>query len=468
MSSGSLVTTSATSATPRDAQAALADASYQRELDGGLLLRWSTAQDVEGLARLCAEAFRDEEADPPNTYFGHWAEDLMSGRHPLAGPGDFALVEDTATGEIVACAVLMRQTWEYDGITFPVGRPEAVATKLGYRNRGLIRAIFELLHARCDARGDLAVGITGIYYYYRQFGYEYALDLGGSRRIAMTAIPALAADTTEPYTLRAAMLDDLPRVMALYEHDRARALVSAVIDEPTWRWIIAGMHPETDENWLTQLIVDGDQRAVGYVLTARARYGNTFTIRGLVVDEGVPTVTVLPSLLRALAAQASAMRAPHPRTQIATILSLVLGRAHPAYDALPASAPVVALPPYAWYVRVADLPALITHIAPALERRLTGSVVEGYTGEVKLSFYRGGLRLVFEAGRLTTAEGWAPGAWDAGNAAFPPLVFLQLLFGHHSLAALQAIYPDIWVNDSVRPLLESLFPARLSWALPLD
>ncbi|HEX5441869.1 MAG TPA: GNAT family N-acetyltransferase, partial [Ktedonobacterales bacterium] len=399
MSSGSLVTTSTTS---RDAKATLADATYQRALDGGLLLRWSTADDVEGLARLCAEAFRDEEADPPNAYFGHWAEDLMSGRHPLTGPGDFALVEDTATGDIVACAVLMRQTWEYEGISFPVGRPEAVATNVAYRNRGLIRAIFELLHARCDARGDMAVGITGIYYYYRQFGYEYALDFGGSRRIAMTAIPALATDATEPYTLRAASLDDLPRVMALYERDRARALVSAVIDEPTWRWITTGMHPDTDENWLTQVILDGDQRIVGYVLTARARYGNMFTMRGLSIDEGVAMTAVLPSVLRALAAQAAVMRAPHPRTQPATMLSLGLGRAHPAYDALPPSTPILTLPPYAWYVRVADLPAFVRRIAPALERRLAGSIVEGYTGEVKLSFYRGGLRLVFAAGRLTT------------------------------------------------------------------
>ena len=464
MSSGSL----ATSTTSRDANAALADPAYQRALDGGLLLRWSTAQDVEGLARLGADAFRDEEADPPNIYFGHWAEDLMSGKHPLADPGDFALVEDTATGEIVAGAVLMRQTWTYDGIAFPVGRPESVATKLAYRNRGLIRAIFELLHARSDARGDLVTGITGIYYYYRQFGYEYALDLGGSRRIAIGAIPPLADDTTEPYTLRAAALDDLPRIMALYDRDRARALVSAIIDEPTWRWIISGMHPETDENWLTQLILDGDQRVVGYVLTARARYGNMFTIRGLTIDEGVAMTAVLPSVLRALAAQASVMRAPHPRTRPATMLSLGLGRAHPAYDALPRSMPVVTLPPYAWYIRVADLPAFVTHIAPALERRLAGSIVEGYTGEVKLSFYRGGLRLAFESGRLASAESWAASAWDAGDAGFPPLVFLRLLFGHHSLEALQAIYPDIWVNDTVRPLLETLFPARLSWVLPLD
>lgn len=437
-------------------------------LDGGLLLRWSTAQDVEGLARLSAETFRDEEADPPNTYFGNWIEDLMSGRHPLAGPGDFALVEDTATGEIVAGAALMRQTWEYDGIAFPVGRPEAVATKLAYRNRGLIRAIFELLHARCDARGDLAVGITGIYYYYRQFGYEYALDLGGSHRVAINTIPALAADATEPYTLRAATLDDLPRVMALYDRDRARALVSAVIDEPTWRWIIAGMHPETDENWLTQLILDGGQRVVGYVLTARARYENMFTIRGLVVDEGVPMAAVLPSALRALAAQAPAMPAPHPRTPAATILSLGLGRAHPAYDALPYDWPVVKLPPYAWYLRVADLPAFVRHIAPALEQRLIGSVAEGYSGEMKLSFYRGGLRLVFEAGRLTTAEDWASSAWDTGNAGFPPLVFLRLLFGYQSVAELRAANPDVWVNHAMRLLFEALFPAWLSWTLPLD
>ena len=105
-----------------------ANPSYRRALGGGLVVRWSTQADVERLARLCADTFRDEENDPPNIDFGNWVRDLMSGRHPLAEPGDFALVEDTTTGEIVACAVLMRQTWDYGGVTFPVGRPEAVAT----------------------------------------------------------------------------------------------------------------------------------------------------------------------------------------------------------------------------------------------------------------------------------------------------------------------------------------------------
>jgi predicted acetyltransferase len=85
-----------------------------------------------------------------------------------------------------------------------------------YRNRGLIRAIFELIHARSTACGQLAQGITGLTYYYRQFGYEYALDLGGSRSVYLAAIPKLKEGQPEPYALRAATLHDLPQLLALY------------------------------------------------------------------------------------------------------------------------------------------------------------------------------------------------------------------------------------------------------------
>ena len=87
---------------------------------------------------------------------------------------------------------------------------------------------------------------------------------------------------------------------------------------------------------------------------------------------------------------------------------------------------------------------------------------------MKLSFYRGGLRLAFEDGRLTAAEEWAPSDWDGGQAGFPPLLFLQLVFGYQSLGHLHSTYPDVWINEDIRPLIEALFPARLSWVLPLD
>jgi len=121
-------------------------------------------------------------------------------------------------------------------------------------------------------------------------------------------------------------------------------------------------------------------------------------------------------------------------------------------------------PPYAWYVRVKDLPAFLLHIAPALEKRLATSPVVGHSGEITLDFYRGGLRMVFERGRLTSAESWrVPLYGSDASGGFPPLVFLQVLFGHRSIEALGHVFPDVWVSEEARPVLKALFPTRPSF-----
>jgi hypothetical protein len=67
--------------------------AYRRDLGGGLVLRWSTAADVEGIGELYGYVFRNKPEDPPNHTMNAWTHDLMSGRHPLIGPGDIALVD---------------------------------------------------------------------------------------------------------------------------------------------------------------------------------------------------------------------------------------------------------------------------------------------------------------------------------------------------------------------------------------
>ena len=121
-------------------------------------------------------------------------------------------------------------------------------------------------------------------------------------------------------------------------------------------------------------------------------------------------------------------------------------------------------PPYAWYVRVKNLPTFLLHIAPTLEQRLAASPVVGYSGDITLDFYRGGLRMVFKQGRLTGAEPWqVPLYGSNASGGFPPLVFLQLLFGHRGIEALRHIFPDVWVSEEARPILKALFPTRPSF-----
>jgi hypothetical protein len=126
-------------------------------------------------------------------------------------------------------------------------------------------------------------------------------------------------------------------------------------------------------------------------------------------------------------------------------------------------------PPYAFYVRVPDLPAFVRRIGPVLERRLAESVAPGHTGELKLSFYRGGLRLRFEGGRLAAAEPFEPPERVEAGAWFPDLTFLHLVFGHRSLDELKAVYPDCYTRgDEVPVLLDGLFPKQLSRVWPIQ
>jgi hypothetical protein len=445
--------------------------SYRRDLGDGLLLRWSTPEDTENIVELVSTVFRDRADEPLNNPLGHLMRELMSGTHPVMGLGDFALVEDTRKqgNPLVACTCLWRHTWEYEGIPFRIGRPEIVATDPAYRNRRLIRAIFEVIHARSEAEGHLVQAITGIPYFYRLFGYEYALDLGGRRSVYVSLLLQAKEGTPEPFSLRDAAWEDIPLVQQLYDQQRASGVVSALIDEAWWRYQLATWRETRyGEGWHIQMIVDGEGQSQGYVITPSMRWRDSLRVFDLSFVSGANAQAIMPSVLRALAGQGAQMpvreSGAHPFSRIV----FNLGGSHPVYDVLEKSMPTTKEDPYAWYVRVADLPKFMQLIAPALEQRLASSLVAGYSGELKFDFYRGGLRMIFERGKLQTVEDWRRPIWDANeDGGFPPLVFLQLLFGHRSLDALRAAFPDVWVNENVELLVNTLFTYRPSRVLPL-
>ena len=156
-----------------------------------------------------------------------------------------------------------------------------------------------------------------------------------------------------------------------------------------------------------------------------------------------------------------------PDTPPCSELIFELGPNHPIYELLGESLAVRAERPYAWYVRIADIPAFIRHIAPVLEERCAQSALAGYTGELKLDLYRDGLFLRFEQGKLVQVESWRPPLYgDEATAGSPPLVFLQLLLSYRSLDELRAFYPDVWANDSAKLLLDTIFPKQRSTVFP--
>lgn len=434
-------------------------------LGHGLLLRRSTAADAEALADFNKLIHRDPGVVEPDEGVAAWTRDLLRGDHPTFGVDDFTIVEDQATGRIVSSLNLISQTWTYAGIPFKVGRPELVGTDPAYRKHGLVRAQFEAVHAWSAARGELVQAITGIPYFYRQFGYEMALQLGGGRRGYPAEFPPLKPGETEPFRIRPAVSTDLPFVMAVDAHAARRSLVACVRAEALWRYELFGKSPGNvnGPNWAILETAAGEP--VGVVGYGTRLEAGRLPVLYLELKPAVSWLKVTPSLLRGLAEIGGAMAGGAGKTLAA--LAFWLGAEHPLFAVAEERLPHVRRP-YAWYLRVPDLPGFLRHIAPALEERLAGSVAAGHSGELKLSFYREGLRLVLEEGRLAIVEPWQPSHDDGGAAGFPGRTFLQLLFGYRTLAELRAAFADCWADgDEPRTLLEVLFPKRPSSFWPV-
>jgi GNAT superfamily N-acetyltransferase len=455
---------------------ALAAPEYSGDLGNGLVRRWSTPADEEKIGQCLAVVFRRGPDKPLNQSVINETQVMFSPNFPLMGPGDWALVEDTTRPErpVVACLCCWSHRWSYGGIAFGVGRPEAVATLPEYRRRGLIRALFEMFHARSAARGELVQAITGIGYYYRQFGYEYALDLDGRRTISAAAVPEKKQDEVEHYTLRPATLDDVSHLLAVYEQGRKNSLVWAETTEALWRYYIAVWDEpvvRSQEPHLVGLarrmymVVNSDGKVCGFAGTAARRRTNKIGIFDLELYAGTNWQAAMPSLLRAFCELGRQLRPTREDVEPFSEVVLALGRSHPAYEVLDEKLGARVEPPYAWYVRVADVPGFVRQIAPVLEERLASSILSGYSGELKLDLYRGGLRLQIEQGKFAAIEPWRAPDYHVDEGAdlgCPPLLFLQLLFGYRSLAELRATFPDADLNSPVALLIDILFPKQRS------
>ena len=428
-----------------------------RELGDGLILRRSSAADADKLVEFNGNLHREPGAEGPEEHVAAWVGELMSGDHPTFDVSEFTIVEDTGSGAIVSCLCLISQTWSYGGVQFGVGRPELVGTHPDYRNRGLIRAQFEVIHGWSAERGERLQAITGIPWFYRQFGYEMAITLGGRRVGYKRQVPKLKDGEKEPYPIRPATEADLAFIAQLYEQGTGRYPVACVWDETLWRHELAGRSEKSYDRRALAVIETPPGEPVGFLAHAPRLVEDHVSAAAYELKPGISWLAVTPSVVRYLWALGEEWAAQDSKREM-EYFGFWLGAEHPVYQVFDKRLPH-SVEPYAWYVRVPDLPGFLRHVAPVLEQRLERSPMVGHSGEIKISFYRSGLRLVFEGGRLVEIEPWQPTPEQEGDAGFADLTFLQLLFGYRSMEELDHAFADCWASgDKARPLLEALFP----------
>lgn len=407
-----------------------------RDLGDGLVLRSvADAADVERVAAF--DALIHGRGSEPT--WRAW----MAG-HPHADPAGWLLVEEQVTGRVVASLCLLTWRLRCAGVELRAGELGVVGTLAEYRGRGLQRALVarfdELLR---DGGYDLS-HIQGIPYFYRQFGYEYAIPLEAWWRLETHMAPT-TSDTG--YACRPAAPADIPDLLRLYDEGAGALDLAALRDETTWRYQL-GPALDTETAAETWLVADAAGAPAGYLRVARQGFGD-----GLIVAEASP---LPPDAALAALAQLRRLTVERGKPFIRLNLPagaplLMVARGLGAYDGHA----------YAWQVRLPDPPALLRKLAPAFEARLEGSGYAGLTRDLVISLYRRALVMRFAGGRLAAVE--AASADAPADLRLPPPLLAPLLLGHRSLGEIAHMYPDAAAPGTARPIVDILFPKLRAW-----
>lgn len=442
----------------------------QKQLSDGLILRSLSEgheSDQEGMGKFYADVFGEDGHPTPNM-LDIWTQDLISDRHPTTTLDDLWVVVDPGqNGRIVSALLLIPQTWRYEDVEFGVGRVELVATHKDYRNRGLIRALIDAAHERSAALGHVVQGITGIPHYYRRFGYAFAVDLGGRAGLNLDAVPNLKEGETPKYALRRATSGDIPKLVEWDRYYARQCLLSHVRTAEMWHYELKHRNPGAPFYVHPYVIVRVDGEEVGYVTWSAVATRPYLSVLTYIVGENSSYLETFDDVIRGIKSFVEMFFAEHPENKpirigfdggISTALDMLIDRT---------SSGVVRETIYAWYIRVADIAGFIRAIAPVLERRLVGSGANCFSGQIKISFYdQSGLMLTFDKGRIVDVKQGEVYQGKA-DAAFPYHSFLNVVFGHRTIAELNHVLPECFANRNAFIVLSALFPKKRSWLMAM-
>ena len=232
---------------------------------------------------------------------------------------------------------------------------------------------------------------------------------------------------------------DLPYIIDVDAYCAQRLLVTCIRDAALWHYEVFGKSEQNLTRLEWRIVETADGEPLGYVAHGFKLDGEgRLHMPVFELKPGTSWLAVAPGLLRYLKATGEAYAA---RDGKIVLRRLCLARPRPSFPDGGAQPAAQNRPP----LRVVSAGTRSAGFPAPHRARPAGSAGAlhrpGYTGELKLSLYRQGVRLTIDAGRMADATTWRPSHDDPGSAAFPGLTFLQLLFGYRTLDERQARSP---------------------------
>lgn len=388
-----------------------------------------TADDIEQNLELMQKVFGQ------NSGVDSLVKKLID-HHPTMTLNDFFVIKHH--GKIVASLNLTPVKWSIGGVLLKVAELGCVATLSEYRNLGLQRRLVNEFHRQAEEQEYDLCAIEGIPYFYRQFGYEYAIPLNEETRIRFDQIPDYESNLDiRPFTEK-----DIPKAMQLLPQIQRKFYIHTIRDEQIWK-----MQQQTgliSESKFDSFIVEKDGNMLAYLRISDKPENKELVLRE-VADTDYYTGKAILKFLKDIGKQRGF------ETLIANISYLDF-----LSEQLVTLGAIQRIPPYAWQIRIIDYVKIFKRMKTLFEKRLATSPYCHLTEKLNFNFRRYAVEVSVEDGAITNIQRLESS--EDRIIGLNPLVFTQLLLGHRSRNELEMIYPDFGIRQSHKHLIDVLFP----------
>jgi hypothetical protein len=277
-------------------------------------------------------------------------------------------------------------------------------------------------------RGHVTQVMIGIPYFYRRFGYVYAIPM--HPYAALERLP----ESDPAIDVRVATDSDVPEMAALQDGLQRHFDVSMPHSDETWAWLV-------ERDGTEQLVATRRHEIVGCARTTPFVANEPMLVAEIAADSTAAVAALLATACRADAAR---------DTQV---------ELRPGVPGLPE---LLGPPQRAdwYYVRIPDVANLLAALRPELERRLQSSDFVAADRRVELSFWESQLAFPIANGHVGPISAGGPRQIivSEGGSGLPPDAVAHLVFGYGA-GGLEDRFPDAFLGEQA-DLMRILFPPQ--------
>jgi len=362
--------------------------------------------------------------------------------HPKRDEIYWIYIEENDSNKIVSSITLMPLEWNFNKISIPICEMGLVGTLPKYRNRGLMGIMNKLYEDIMRQEGYLLSAIRGIPYYYRRFGYEFALNLDERVLLNNNQVPSRKL---EKICFQKATKQDLTYIRSIYDKEQERFFITNRFNSDTFMYKF--MNDDFDDNFLSTFLIKIKGNPNSFFSIGMSYDNVAFSL--IVPEVNEESMIKILQFVKILNEEKDQIIFHvNSDTKFAQYICSIGGKKDLGYG---------------WQIRIPNIKEFLHAISSVLEQRIERSSYKGLSKDIIISDYRDIFTLRFKNGKVEDIEvkkGYPfPGSCDV---QIPGSTLIKLLLSDKTFEEIKYILKDSILKPGSEKLIKILFPKKPS------